>query len=233
MDKKASEKRATERLKQLYPDFPKGAVEYGEEPDVRVRDGSSCTGIEITEYFRPEMQVGSPLQEQESLAHLVVNRSAALYLPSEAPILAAVTFAKDVRITKRDVEPLAQALVRTAHRGARSATRHVSNDGTLPNAIVAVAIYPLDRAQATAFIALGSTWPPEVDREEVQRIITSKEQKLQRYKKECAEVWLVIVLNGFRVASMTSSPMNLDMAFGSSFARVLILQDDHAIVRIA
>jgi hypothetical protein len=58
VNKKDYEKHATDRLKELYSDFPEGSIEYGEEPDVRVKQANGCTGIEVTDYFRPESNQG-------------------------------------------------------------------------------------------------------------------------------------------------------------------------------
>lgn len=233
MDKKAYEKRATERLKELYPEFPEGIIEYDEEPDARVRTQVGCTGIEITDYFRPEQQNGSPLQEQESLTHSVASRASALYPSTEPPVWATLMFTKDVRLSKRDVNSIAASLVAAVREATGSGRSRVANEGQLPESIDAIVLYPLGVGKTTEFTVAGTTWPPEIDHDEVARIIAGKERKLPAYRKACAPVWLLIVVNGFRLSSMTSSPAGLENAFQSTFDRVLLLHDDRTVVRVA
>ena len=79
---------------------------------------------------------------------------------------------------------------------------------------------------------IGTTWVPEIDLGELARIIAGKDRKLDAYRKKCAIVWLLIVVDGFRMSSVTEAPIAL-AAMPSAFDRVLVLHDRTAVAVLA
>jgi hypothetical protein len=224
---KARERRAVEDLQQLYADFPPGEIEDSEVPDFLVRSNGACVGIEVCEYFRPERPLGSHPKEQEALAHQIANRATEICVERGAtPFWAPVSVEQGVRLFKRDVEPLASAIASAIM--TRDAD-FIRNDGQLPLCVRDIVVYPLGRKHAPSVTIIGTTWPPPLDIEELARIVAGKEAKLHAYRKKCATVWLLIVVDGFQLSSMTETPTALP-AMTSAFDRVLVLHDRRTVV---
>jgi len=228
MDKER-ERQAVEDLRRLYANFPAGVIEEHETPDFIVRADSSCIGIEVTEYFRPERPMGSHPKEQEALTHLITDRATTLCRKRGAPPLwAVVLFAHGVRLLKRDVEIVAAAIADTCMLGSG----RVVNGGQLPPSIDDITVHLLGPKHDATVTAVGTTWVPAADENELARIVASKEARLLAYRSSCSTVWLLIVIDGFQLSSMTETPVNV-APIESSFDRVLLLHDRHTVIDLS
>jgi hypothetical protein len=226
---KERERQAVEDLRRLDANFPAGVIEEHEVPDFIVRAESSCLGIEVTEYFRPERPMGSHPKEQEALTHQITDRATTLCRERGAPPLwAAVSFTHGVRLLKRDVEVAAAAIADTCMLGGG----RVVNEGQLPPSIDDITVHLLGPKHDATVTAVGTTWVPPADENELARIVASKEAKLDAYRSACDAVWLLIVIDGFQLSSMTETPTNI-APIPSSFDRVLVLHDRQTITVLA
>jgi len=227
---KGRERQAVEDLQQLFSDFPPGEIEDGEAPDFLVRSGGACVGIEVCEYFRPERLLGSPLREQEALAQQIAGRATEICVERGAsPFWAPLSLEHDVRLHKRDVEHVARAIALAIL--ARHAD-YIRNDGQLPTCVSDIVVHKLGPKHAPSITIIGTTWLPPLDHEELVRIIAGKEAKLDAYRKKCATVWLLIVVDGFQLSSMTEMPSVLQ-TMKSSFDRVVLLYDRRTVAVLA
>src|ERR1051326_4176007 len=75
------------------------------------------------------------------------------------------------------------------------------------------------------------TWVREITHDELQNIATGKEKRIQSYRQRCSDVWLLIVVNGFRISSMAQLPKELREII-SSFDRAFVLHDDRAFIEL-
>jgi len=227
---KARERLAVEDLQRLSADFPPGTIEDGEVPDFLIRSDADCIGIEVCEYFRPERPLGSPLKEQEALAYQITNRATEICVERGAPpFLAPVSFEHGVRLRKRDVEPVASAIASAIL--ARDVDC-IQNEGQLPECVSQIVVHPLGPMHTPSVTIIGTTWVPEIDLGELARIVAGKERKLDAYRKRCATVWLLIVVDGFQLSSMTEPPSALP-PMTSAFDRVVVLHDRTTVVTLA
>jgi hypothetical protein len=227
---KARERLAVEDLQRLSADFPPGTIEDGEVPDFLVRNNGACVGIEVCEYFRPERPLGSPPMEQEALAHQIAERATEICVErGAAPFWAPVSFEHGVRLRKHDVEPVANAIASAINTRAADFIR---NDGQLPPWVDDIVVHPLGPMHTPSVTIIGTTWVPEIDLGELARIIAGKELKLDAYRKKSATVWLLIVVDGFRMSSVTETPTALP-AMPSAFDRVVVLHDRTTVAVLA
>lgn len=225
---KGRERQAVEDLRRLDANFPAGVIEEHEVPDFIVRADSSCVGIEVTEYFRPERPMGSHPKEQEALMHHITDRATTLCREHGAPPLwAVVSFTRGVRLLKPDVEVAAAAIARTCMLGGG----RVVNEGQLPASIDDITVHLLGPKHDATVTAVGTTWVPPADENELARIVASKEAKLAAYRSSCDTIWLLIVIGGFQLSSMTETPVNVG-PIKSSFDRLLLLHDRHTVINL-
>ena len=228
---KARERQAINDLKKLYAEFPSGAVAEGESPDFIVGDGDACVGIEVCEYFRPERPHGAHPMEQEALKHRIVDRASQLCADrGQRGFLAPVTFTPEARISKVDVESLASAIVNAI--GNHTETAAIQNNGQRPECIDDIYVYFLGDKHDGTVTYVDTTWLPPLDLEELTRIIMAKESKLSEYRKRCSTIWLLIIIDGFRLSSVVETPDEWPLV-PSAFDRVLILHDRRIVARVS
>lgn len=226
--KKARERRALDDLRELLPDFPSGDIEETESPDFIVRDGECSIGIEVCEYFRPERSAGAYPVEQEALRQRIVDRASQICAERRMRgLLVPVSFRRDVRIFKQNVDVIATAIV----NAIELRNCHVSDEQTTAGCIDELWVHDIGEKHEAAVTRADTTWLPPLDVEELTRMIAVKESKLAAYRQRCASVWLLIVIDGFRVSSMIETPETWPKV-ASAFDRVLVLHDRRIVARV-
>jgi len=224
---KHRERRALDDLLRIDPSVPRGVVIEGEEPDFLIDSDGHRLGIEVTEYFRPDRIHDSPVQEQEALAMRIVARASELCQAAALPYLwAPVTFHRSVRLTKRDTESVAQALFTHLSNKARSC---FEDDGSLPACIESVEMHLI--GQEHLVTTMGTLWVPEIDQQSLASLIAKKEKRLGAYRVRCHTVWLLIVLDGFRLSSAVERPTSVAAA-STGFDRIVLLHDRNSIIDV-
>jgi hypothetical protein len=225
---KERERQAIDDVKRLDPEFPPGTIEPGEAPDFVVRTDRSCVGIEVCEYFRPERPLGSHPKEQEALTHHITDRATARAIEAGVPpCWVVVTFERNVRLLKRDIDTVADAIV----DAIRTGRTYLRNNGKLPSCIDDIVVHPLPAGKELLVAPIGTTWVPPTDADELARLIATKEGKLPAYRARCDVVWLLIVIDGFQLSSMTERPTSLP-SIATAFDRVLVLHDRTTVLTV-
>jgi len=204
-------------------------------PTFIVHAPSGAVGIEVTEYFRPERIDGSPLQEQESLCHQIAHVATQKCIESSLPNLyVAVSFERARRIVKKDVVPVAEAIAKLVSDTAAHVdwSLKVVNDGQLPECIDDILMYR-PAGLTEPFVGFtATTWVPPVAEDELRKIVLNKEKKLDAYRRRCSEVWLVIVIDGFRIASLSELPPDASRVT-TAFDRVIVLHDWRSAIELS
>lgn len=226
MDKNR-ERRALEDLLRIDETAPRGPLIESEEPDFLIESDGRYLGVEVTEYFRPDRIHESPVQEQEALAQRIVARASELCRDAGLPYLwAPVTFNRSTRLTKRDIEPVAKAILEHLSNHVDS---HFENDGSLPDCIESLTKHLI--GQEHLVTTMGTLWVPEINEQSLSSLIAKKEKRLAAYRSRCQFVWLLIVLDGFRLSSAVERPREV-AAVRTDFDRVVLLHDRHSIIDV-
>lgn len=181
---------------------PAGHIEAHEEPDFLIRGQVEIVGVELTELHREVESASSPLQAQEALRRRAVERAQAIFTDKHTvPMQVYVNFNDCVPIHKSDVEALAQAIASLVEKNIPAAGSRFVNENyrlsadVLPRQIHRVAAYHFSQVTQAFFTCPGSTWVPPLRHEDVQRVLSAKEVKCKRYRKNCDQAWLVISTN--------------------------------------
>lgn len=226
--KKARERRALDDLRGLLTDFPAGEIEETESPDFIVWTPNGSIGIEVCEYFRPERVGGAYPVEQEALRQRVVDRASQICADRGIRgLVAPIMFRRDVRIFKQNVEAIAAAVVDAVESG----NHHEFNEQTPANCVDELWVHDIGEKHDAAVTSADTTWLPPLDVEELARIIAVKESKLAAYRQRCASIWLLVVIDGFRVSSMIETPATWPQ-LPSTFDGVFVLHDRRILARI-
>ena len=80
-------------------------------------------------------------------------------------------------------------------------SRTRENSDYFPNEIVMLHIYAHPNGKENKWRSSSGGWIPEISPEYLQEIIDLKEQKLDNYKSNLSEIWLLIVADDLRIPS--------------------------------
>lgn len=217
-----------EHFKEVYTFFPDGEIESTETPDFIVHTQDKILGIEHTEIFQPGLSDGTSLQAQDGLAQRVVSKANSLYLEQYGqPLLVQIFFNYRVMIHKKDVDRLAKAVVHLIETtpiepgNPITLRRTTENSVDFPNEIARLHIYAHPNGKENKWRSSSAGWIPEVTPEFVQEQINQKEQKLDNYKSQCSEIWLLLVADNLRnPSSVDLSQLALAYQYSTGFDRV-------------
>jgi hypothetical protein len=188
-------------------------------------------GIEHTEIFQPSSSNGASLQAQDNLSQRVVNKANDLYFKQNSqPLLVQILFNNRVLMGKKDVNHLAEAVVRligmTPIKPGNPITikRTTENSECFPNEIVMLHIYAQPNGKENKWRSSSAGWIPEITPEYLQEIIDQKEQRLDNYQFKCSELWLLIVADDLRIpSSVDLTGLAMAHQYSARFNRVFFL----------
>ncbi len=230
--KKARERAHLQRFRETFQGFPKGEVILSEHPDFLVKTRQERIGIEHTEFVRdPGVKGGSLLRAREHTEDKVLWLASREYdsrgLP---PVVVTVhwNYYSGPALTR--MRELASYLANfvASHlpeQGGRT-TAGYPHPGweSLPHEVDSLSIYRSEIISRNSWRPARADYVPTLSCTELQRIMSGKEAKVPSYRRECQEVWLLLVAHGFQPSTHCElGPEVEDHAFETSFDRVFFL----------
>lgn len=226
------------RFIERFAEFPDGEQEWDrEKADLIVLTVSGKLGLEHTTLYTDDSRKGSPKKEQESLQWSVVESALTEYAKSERPAVSAeVWFDVAVPLTGKTSSGVATALAHAAQnivsmRGPRDIEDMTRREyerrfaDPLPREILRI---QLRRVQRTEFVVWYAHQPwavSELTVPNIQATIQDKELRLSEYRKNCAEVWLLIASEGlFPSSNFAFSEELRSHAFQTRFDRLFYFE---------
>jgi len=195
-----------EKLKACFPSFPAGTIEPGETPDFLIRSEEDVTGIEVTQFYPSPEDGARPGQEVQSLKDQIVEAAHRMHVESGGPALyVTVFFRSPLRVTKRDIQTVAQELAESIQRtpvptriDAPFASVSLRD---LPPSIASVHIYGSVDGQDQLWYSDAGGWVVPVDASHVNAVVARKERMAQIARQKCDRLWLLIVNDVFSRAT--------------------------------
>lgn len=218
---------------QCCDEFPKGDLQKHEHPDfIITQEDGTRVGIELTEYYRgQEKSKGSASRRNESTRQQIADAARRLY-ESEHNIPLWVMFSPCITLQMKGkrVEDIAAALVNVIVEnlhglGSQGKTIYLceTENVMFENVVSSIRLIKVQNATSSVWGFVEAGFIP-INHEEIQHIIDNKNGKIENYRKDCDEVWLLIVAEGNRISSTidTDGISKLDNCkFESAFERVL------------
>ena len=231
VSKKDEERIYLERFKETSGDMPVGEIEECEEPDFVVAAPDRRIGIEITKLFWDPDPGEVPRQAVESVREQIANKAQQIHAKSNLPSCHVSVHFRSEQLKKKDADRVAADVfdvVSSNFPEANESTRIPPNSWTecrLPDSIHAVSVYRLDNMPEPFYAAPQSGWIPSLDSErDVQRVLSSKNKKVDEYRKKCDEIWLVINVGFGTISGEFDVPSDVtEHTFESPFDRVYLL----------
>ncbi len=228
--KQLRERHAVDTLQRLYAAFPSGLIRRGAagtEPDFIVESEKKQVGVEVVEYFRPDIHEGLPVKAQEIFtAEVAAALTKLCSVAGLRNVSATLTFDYDVRLTKRDIPRLGRWLISELGRVAQGeiASYRVQHRQDLPVGVSEVWAHHRPWADDPY---IGVSWGGVVrpaSEYALSQLIARKERKLaQIYHESCSEVWLLVLVDPYNVASVAYVAPDYRLT-RSTLARVIALQ---------
>jgi hypothetical protein len=195
-------------------------------PDAIIQLANRRIGIEIT-----TLVVDERLMQMESSQQAILSETQKIFEQQhQLPIHVAVSFENRASWKKRDCEQVSVFLSNTVAQlvgKAKNLPQYQTQfDIVLENIehthINRISILYLKQLTISCWSPLGGFWVPNAPVEEVQKIISKKNQNIDGYLSGCNEVWLLILETGAQSSYFSNFEKLLPHTFGSGFAKTMI-----------
>jgi len=221
-----------EHFREICIFFPDGEIDKKkrDKPDFIVHATDKLLGIEHTEIFQPEPTSGVSLQALDQMAQRVVKQASDLYIQDHnKPIYVQIMFRQGKFIKKQCVDHLAEIVFRIIARTPLTPGTTITlrrkrvNFKYFPAEIAMIRIYWHPNIKENNWFCSSPGSIPELTAADFQEKIDRKEPKVDEYRSNCSELWLLIVADDFR------NPSTLDISadaaihhYHTKFDRVFI-----------
>jgi hypothetical protein len=195
-------------------------------PDAIIQLATRRIGIEIT-----TLVVDERLMQMESSQEAILSEAQKIFEQQhQLPLHVAVSFEDRASWKKRDCEQvsvfLSNIVTQLVGKAKNSPQYQTQFDIVLENIehahINRISVLYLKQLTIPCWSPLGGFWVPNAPVEEVQKIISKKNQNIDGYLSGCDEVWLLILETGAQSSYFSNFEKLLPHTFGSGFAKTMI-----------
>lgn len=195
-------------------------------PDAIIQLATRRIGIEIT-----TLVVDERLMQMESSQEAILSEAQKIFEQQhQLPLHVAVSFEDRAIWKKRDCEQmsvfLSNIVTQLVGKAKNLPQYQTQFDIVLENIehthINRISVLYLKQLTIPCWSPLGGFWVPNAPVEEVQKIISKKNQNIDGYLSGCDEVWLLILETGAQSSYFSNFEKLLPHTFGSGFAKIMI-----------
>ena len=240
-NRKRQEETYLRRFRENFLGFPEGAILPNEHPDFLVQTSLGRVGIELTEYHVRESgkSRGSQMRAEEATEDLVLRRAAEQYRSKGPPLVAVrVTWHPHEAFGRRRTAELAADLADlmrehlpepnhsvTILRRCHPAGRY------LPEEVASLYILRRQSISKSSWTPMRTAFVPTIVPPDLQEIPRKKEAKVPSYRRQCREVWLLVVARGLEPSTFGGVGQEVvGHQFESGFDRIFLLHHFDGIV---
>ncbi len=182
------------------------AFHDSETPDFLADTATGRLGIEITAFHLPPATGNRPHQEQQSLKDRIVERAKELHQAAGgSAFYVSVHFNPNLPLSRKKVGPLAEAIASCVQASDVPCTVNEPAVtvpwGKRPRETVAIHIQRSVDGKDLLWHADGGGWVMPVSSEHIEEVIGKKTKSLIKARRDCDELWLVIVNDNFSIAA--------------------------------
>jgi len=229
-DKKARERQFLEEFATIYTSFPEGRIVGHESPDFLIKDNTSTIGIEIVGYVRGQNEGESLERRNEVLWQMIANDAKEKFEAKyNAPLLIHFLWNKRYILRKAETSLLADNAVSIIEKHIPTQLFESVRIGSdeLDNTLLAkvchsITVWKVRNAKQSLWSFISSGWI-EVQIDEIQYLLDSKNEKVEEYLQACNKVWLIIVADGRYISSNVDiSGAVANNVYKTSFEKVFV-----------
>jgi hypothetical protein len=232
--KKARERAYLERFREIFAGFPEGEIVSFEHPDFLIKVQPRWIGIEVTEYHVPEPGEGrgSPTRAREGTEDKVLRMASERHQSKGLPpVMVHVLWRPHLALDRRRIPELAadlanrvqEHLPETGH-SVTFRRRDYPAGRSLPQDVASLTVVRRESISKNSWTSVRAAFVPTVTPPDLQKLLRYKEAKVPSYRRQCGEVWLLIVARGFEPSTFGDLVSEVESyRFESGFERVFFL----------
>lgn len=227
-ESKKRERFELERFIESYPAFPAGQRNFGDKPDLIVSTAAGKLGVEHTSLYKDDSQ-----KEHESIRSKIIALAEKEYEESGEPLsYVQVYFDERLPLTNGKSRLIVSELVQAVRNIASMPTSTYAADlvtnfeyerrfgNPLPREVLQIQAKKVRQGDAAGWFAFAGHVASQLNVATVQTRIDQKHNKLADYKRNCDEVWLLLVSDGlYGFSHFAPSDSLRSHAFNVSFDR--------------
>lgn len=211
-------------------------VEDGSGPDFVLATEQGEIGIEVTKLHREAPASGLGRRQMEGIREQILVAAKKLWDEAgEGPIEVHVHFNHHRTPFKHEIAGAASNLVNFVQSNRPPVGEHLHfswNDTKLPDGAHAISVVLLGAHTRSYWLGADSDWEQPLSAEQLQARISSKNQKIARYRAAANVVWLLIVLDSRRFSGWFDlESAALLETYESLFTRTIVFDRFSGIVR--
>jgi hypothetical protein len=214
---------------EIYPDIPSGKKEFKDSPDLRILAENEIIGIEHTQIIN-EKEVGG--KAHEVLEERIVRKAQDIFEQENlTPLYVYTHFSKGTKLFKDKVNKIAYSLAMLVldnlpEKGQHKFIECWQLPYEFPPEISSVHIWWFEKETTPLWAVPRAGMVPDLTSNLIQNIIQRKETLLQKYRKSCDKVWLLIVADGFTpVGHWIVTDDTLNTEYITNFGRVILFEN--------
>lgn len=226
VSKKEIERLWLDEIAKIDSDFPPGAVIEGENPDFVIKKAGKTIGIELADFYRGQGPDGSIKKKNESLQQKVITRAQEQFERTHGiPLIVDIVFQPRQDVSGNDLLDLATEIARIVScnipnelYGMVRVGYEQFDSSLLDQYLSSITINRADRLDR--WHVFGADWTDALPGD-LNYVILTHDQNVERYLKNCDEVWLYIVADSLNLSSsITSTEILEQQAYQSQFRTI-------------
>ena len=221
-----------DRFQSTYSDFPAGTIRATEKPDFLVEADNGFVGIELTELYHSDSEARIPRQASEALREQCIRRAESICMnDARSQLYVSVYFSNWIHLKKSIIPALSARLAELVQSVNVDVNCSImlEDDGEtdgFPEEVDSIHIRRLPAVIRGFWNAPNGGWVPDCSSEQIQETIDKKNRRVIDYRRHCNSIWLVIVIDGFRISSSFNLPRaTRNHDYRSAFDRTFLLSN--------
>jgi hypothetical protein len=231
VSKKEREQFYLDEVIKLGCDLPYGNITKSESPDFLLTTiNGQVIGIEVTRFFHGNPRKSFSLRQREVLYQQVIDEAYRLFFNTHTePIFVLFSWNDICQVKSFQVYSLAKKIVEVLEYNIPQKIKehvHLKYEYFwqigMSNYLHGMDIFRFSKSNRWGFIEAGFTG---VSVDDIQGMISSKNLKVDSYRKKAQYIWLIIVAEGIHISSSISLSNEVKShRFRSNFDRILIYE---------
>jgi hypothetical protein len=229
-NKKIRERRFLDEFSNNYPEFPEGEIVDSESPDFLIKQKERIVGVEIVDFIRGQDKGESADRRNEVLWQKIADEARKRFeAKSDIPLMVHFFWNNRYTLRQSEISQLADNAVSLIEKSVPEKlfeSIRIGNDEldeTLLEKVchfITVCRVRNEKQSLWSFISSGWT---EVQTNEIQHLLDSKNEKVADYLRNCNTVWLIIVADGRYISSnIDITSVAISHTYKTSFEKVFV-----------
>lgn len=229
-NKKVRERQFLDEFSSNYPEFPAGKIIDSESPDFLIEQSTKHIGIEIVDFIRGQNKGESTDRRNEVLWQKIADEARKKFEAKfDTPLSVHFFWNNRYILRQSEISQLADCAVSLIERripeklfeSVRIGYEELDNS-FLEKVCHSIKILRVRNEKQSLWSFISSGWT-EVQTNEIQYLLDSKNEKVSDYLQSCDTVWLIIVADGRYISSnIDITSASISHVYKSSFEKVFV-----------